>query len=84
MKLISLLFAAGTAFALTACEQPAEPEVETAPPPIEAPVAPSAEDQAAATAATAPTTTAPPTDRLPSDQRTSEQSVQPESETLFY
>lgn len=79
-----VLAAAGAAFALAGCDQPSEPEVETAPPPIEAPVAPAAEDQAAPAAATAPANTAPPSTTLPADQRSSEESVKPESETLFY
>lgn len=84
MKFVMVAAAAGTALVLAGCEQPSEPQVETAPPPMEVPVAPAATDQAAPTAATAPANTAPPATTLPADQRSSEQSVQPESETLFY
>lgn len=82
----SLMFAAATgvaALSLSACDEPYQEQTGTAPPPIEATVAPSATDQTApVTDTTAPTT--PSTTTLPADERSSEQSVQPESETLFY
>lgn len=84
MKRWMLIAAAGAG--LASCEEPAMREIETQEPPIEAPVAPAATDQAASAAATGAATDAPPTDMttLPPEQRPSEETVQPESETLFY
>jgi hypothetical protein len=85
MKRLMLFAAAtGAALALTGCGEPAQ-EDETAPPPMEAPAAPAATDQAAPAAETGAATDQPPADStLPPEQRTSEETVQPESETLFY
>ncbi|WP_269516179.1 hypothetical protein [Brevundimonas subvibrioides] len=85
MKSLMFVVAIGVAaLTLSACDQPFQEQTETAPPPIEAPVAPSATDQTAPVADTTAPTTAPSTTTLPADERSSEQSVQPESETLFY
>lgn len=85
MKRLTLLAALASGLALAACEEPMSGEPEYAPP-VEAPIAPSATDQAAPAADTsAPTDALPPDDsRLPPTNPSSEESVQPESETLFY
>ena len=84
MKRLMLLAALGAAgLAVAGCEEPPARQAETAPPPIEAPVAPAATDQAVVGDTTAPTDV-PPASTLPPEQRSSEQTVQPESETLFY
>ncbi len=85
-RLLPLLAAAG-ALAVAACDDPdASGDLETYEPPVEAPVAPAAEDVAAPADATAAADQPPPVDQsaLPTDERSSEESVQPESETLFY
>lgn len=85
MKTLMIVAAVGVAaLALSACDEPYQEQAETAPPPMEAPVAPAATDQTAPVADTTAPTTAPSTTPLPADERSSEQSVQPESETLFY
>ncbi len=87
MKRLLALVAATGALAVAACDDPNDSgDLETYEPPVEAPVAPAAEDAAAPADATAPADQPPPVDRstLPTDKRTSEESVQPESETLFY
>lgn len=86
MKRLIMMAAIAGGLAVSACQEPAAPEQEVAPPPMEAPVAPAATDQAADAAATGAATDQPPADttRLPTDSRTSEESVRPESETLFY
>lgn len=86
MKRLMLLVALGAAgLAVAGCEEPASQQVETAPPPIEGPVAPSATDQGVPAAdSTAPTDAPPANSTLPSEQRSSAETVQPESETLFY
>jgi hypothetical protein len=85
MKRLMLLAALGAGLAVSACEEPASPDVETAPLPMEDTVAPSAEDQGVPAAdTTAPTEAPPPVDTLPEPPKSSEQTVQPESETLFY
>lgn len=87
MKRLLAFVAAVGALTVAACDDPYEAEnLETAQPPLEEPVAPSAEDAAADAAAAAAADAPPPVDQspLPADKRTSEQSVQPESETLFY
>lgn len=86
MKRLMLLVALGAAgLAVAGCEDPASQQAETAPPPIEAPLAPSAADQGVPAAdTTAPTDAAPTNSTLPPEQRSSEETVQPESETLFY
>lgn len=84
MKSLMIVAAIGAALALSACDEPYPEQTETAPPPIETPLAPAATDQTAPVADTTAPTTAPSTTTLPADDRSSEQSVQPESETLFY
>lgn len=85
MRRTILLLALGGAAALAACDQPQSEQIETAPPSVEAPMAPAAEDQAVpASDAEAPTTPATDPSTIPPEQRSSEQTVQPESETLFY
>lgn len=85
MKRLMLLAALGTAgLAVAGCEDPASQRAETASPPIEVPVAPSATDQGVATADTTAPTEVPPNSTLPPEQRSSEETVKPESETLFY
>ena len=85
MKSLMIVALAGVAsLALSACDEPYQEQTETAPPPMQEPVAPSATEQTAPVADTAAPTTAPSTTTLPADERSSEQSVQPESETLFY
>lgn len=84
MKRLVLLTALGAGLALAGCEEPAYEQAETAPPPMEAPVAPSALDQGVPAADTTAPTDVPPTDTLPPEKRSSEETVKPESETLFY
>lgn len=86
MKRLVALLAMTGAFAVTACDDPRPREDDMSEMPIEAPMAPAAEDAAAPTDATAPAapTTAPDASTLPPEKRSSEESVQPESETLFY
>lgn len=84
-RLIAFLALTG-ALSLAACDDPdGYQQEEIADAPMEAPVAPAAEDVAAPAAAPSAVDT-PPADSttLPSEKRTSEESVQPESETLFY
>jgi len=83
-KSLIMLVVAGAAFALAGCDEPYQQDAETAPPPMEGPVAPAATDQTAPVVESSAPTAPPPTSTLPADQRSSEQSVQPESETLFY
>jgi hypothetical protein len=86
MKRLMLLAALGAAgLAVAGCEEPATQQAETAPPPMEAPVAPAAADAGVPAAdVTAPTDAPPPNSALPPENRSSEETVQPESETLFY
>lgn len=86
MKRLMLLAAlGGLGLAVAGCEEPAYQDVETAPPPIEAPIAPSASDAGVPAADTAAPTDVPPANStLPPENRSSEETVQPESETLFY
>lgn len=84
MKRLMLLAALGASLAVAGCEDPVPQQAETAPPPIEAPVAPAATDQGVAAADTTAPTDTPPNSALPSEQRSSEETVKPESETLFY
>lgn len=84
-RLIAFLVLTG-ALSLAACDDPnGYEQEEVADVPMEAPVAPAAEDVAEPAAAPSAVDT-PPADSttLPSEKRTSEESVQPESETLFY
>ena len=85
MKRLAILVAVTGAFAVAACDDPRPREDDMSEMPIEAPMAPAAEDVAAPTDVTAPAPTSP-TDSttLPPEKRSSEESVQPESETLFY
>lgn len=85
MKRLIAILALTTAFGLTACDGPDSNEPEYADTPMEAPIAPAAEDAGAPVAAPS-AVDAPPADSttLPSEKRSSEESVQPESETLFY
>ncbi|WP_309628175.1 hypothetical protein [Brevundimonas sp.] len=84
MKRLMLLAALGSGLAVAGCEDPVSQQAETAPPPIEAPVAPAATDQGVAAADTTAPTDTPPNSTLPSEERSSEETVKPESETLFY
>jgi hypothetical protein len=86
MNRLMLLTALGAGLALAGCEYPSSQQTETAPPLVEAPVAPAATDQATPAADTTAATDQPPADNttLPPESRSSEQTVQPESETLFY
>ena len=79
-----LLATAGAALTLAGCDEPYREQVETAPPPMEAPTAPSATDETAPVTDTAAPVAEPANPPLPADEQSSEQSVQPESETLFY
>jgi hypothetical protein len=86
MKRLIALAALTGALALAACDDPnGYEQQEVADAPMEAPVAPAAEEVATPVAEPS-AVDAPPVDSttLPSDKRTSEESVQPESETLFY
>lgn len=84
-RLIALLALTG-AVSVAACDDPGgSNEPEYADTPVEAPVAPAAEDAGAPAAAPSAVDTPPvDTSRLPPEKRSSEESVQPESETLFY
>lgn len=84
-RLIALLSLTG-ALTVAACDDPGwSNESDFADTPIEAPVAPAAEDVGAPVADPSATDTPPAdTTRLPPAKRSSEESVQPESETLFY
>ncbi len=86
MKRLMLVAALGAVgLAVAGCEEPADRNTEVAPPPIEAPVAPSASDAGVPAADTTAPTDVPPTNStLPPEDRSSEETVQPESETLFY
>lgn len=86
MKRLIALLALTAAVSVAACDDPdGSNEPEFAETPVEAPVAPAAEDASAPVAAPSAVDT-PPADstRLPPEKRSSEESVQPESETLFY
>ncbi|GLS00092.1 hypothetical protein GCM10007859_00950 [Brevundimonas denitrificans] len=85
MKRLIAILTLSTAFGLAACEDSNDYESETAEAPMEAPVAPPAEDAGVPVAAPS-AADAPPADSttMPPEKRSSEESVQPESETLFY
>lgn len=86
MKRLIALLALTSALGVAACDDPrSSEEPEFADTPIEAPVAPAAEDVGEPVAAPS-AVDRPPVDSttLPSEKRTSEESVKPESETLFY
>lgn len=84
MKRLIAILALTTAFGVAACDDPNDYESEVAEAPMDAPMAPAAEDVGEPVAA--PAVTTPPVDSstLPSEKRSSEESVRPESETLFY
>ena len=85
MKRLIAILTLSTAFGLAACTDPFANDPEVAEAPIEAPLAPAAEDAGAPVAAPG-VSDSPPTDSttLPPANPSSEESVQPESETLFY
>ena len=85
MKRLIAILALSTAFGVAACDGPNDENAEVSETPIEAPIAPAAEDMGAPVAAPS-AVDAPPVDSttLPPEKRSSEESVQPESETLFY
>ena len=86
MKRLTLAaFAIAASAALAGCEEPRSEREEYVIPEAPAPVAPSAEDQAAPASETAaPETTPQDYSTLPPEERPSEETVKPESETLFY
>lgn len=85
MKRLIAILALSTAFGVAACDDPNDYDTEVAEAPMEAPVAPAAEEAAVPAAAPSAVDT-PPVDSttLPPEKRSSEESVKPESETLFY
>jgi len=85
MKKLMALLALSAAFGMAACDGPQSNEPEIAEAPMDAPLAPAADDASAPAAAPSAVDT-PPADSttLPSEKRSSEESVRPESETLFY
>ena len=85
MKRLIAILALSTAFGVAACDDPNDYDSEVAEAPMEAPVAPVAEEAAVPAAAPSAVDT-PPVDSttLPPEKRSSEESVKPESETLFY
>jgi len=85
MKRLIAILALSTSIGVAACDDPNDYDSETAEAPVEASVAPAAEDVAVPAAApSAVDTPAPDTTTLPPEKRSSEESVKPESETLFY
>ena len=85
MKRLIAILALSTALGVAGCDDPNANDSEIAEVPIEAPVAPTADDAGVPVAAPS-AVDAPPADSttLPPEKRSSEESVQPESETLFY
>ena len=85
MKRLIAILTLSTAFGLAACDDPNAIDSEIAEAPMEAPVAPAADDAGVPVAAPS-AVDAPPADSttMPPEKRSSEESVQPESETLFY
>jgi hypothetical protein len=85
MKHLIAILALSTAFGVAACDGPNSYDSEPAEAPVEAQIAPAAED-AEVPVAEPNTTYTPPADTttLPANKRSSEESVRPESETLFY
>jgi hypothetical protein len=85
MKRLIAILALSTAFGVAACDDPNANDSEIAETPMDAPVAPAAEDVGAPVAAPG-AVDAPPADSttMPPEKRSSAESVQPESETLFY
>ncbi|MBU1346942.1 MAG: hypothetical protein KKA16_08310 [Alphaproteobacteria bacterium] len=84
MKRLILLAALGSGLAVAGCDEPIDQRSEMAPPPIQEPMAPAAEDQGVPASDTAAANPPPIDSALPPEKRTSEETVQPESETLFY
>ena len=85
MKRLIAILALSTGFTVAACNDPNGNDAETAEAPMDAAIAPAAED--AGIPVTAPSAVdTPPLDStaLPPEKRSSEESVRPESETLFY
>jgi hypothetical protein len=85
MKRLIAILTLSTAFGVAACDDSSDYDSDVAEAPMEAPMAPAAEDAGAPVAdpnAVSPPPVAPTT--LPPEKRSSEESVQPESETLFY
>lgn len=85
MKRLIAFLALSTVLGVAACDAPNSNDSQIAEAPLEAPLAPAAEDAGAPVAAPS-AVDSPPADStpLPSEKRSSEESVQPESETLFY
>jgi len=85
MKRLIAILALSTAVGVAACDDPSANDSETAEAPMDAPVAPAA-DEAGVPVAAPSAADAPPVDSttLPPEKRSSEESVKPESETLFY
>lgn len=85
MKRLIVILALSTALGVAGCEAPNANESDVSDIPMDAPIAPAAEDVSAPIAAPS-AVQAPPADSstLPAEKRSSEESVQPESETLFY
>ncbi len=85
MKRLIAILALSTAFGLAACDDPNAGDSDVADAPMDAPVAPAAEDAGEPVAAPSAVDVRPAdSTTLPSEKRSSEESVQPESETLFY
>ncbi len=85
MKRLIAILALSTAFGVAACDDQNSNDYNDVEPPMEAPIAPPAEEVAVPAAAPS-AVDAPPVDysTLPPEKRSSAESVQPESETLFY
>jgi len=85
MKRLIAILALSTAFGVAACEDSNGYDAEVAELPVDAPVAPAAEDAGVPVAVPSAVDT-PPVDSstMPAEKRSSAESVQPESETLFY
>ena len=86
MRRLIAILTVSTALGVAACDDPrSSNEPEYAEPPMEAPVAPAADDVSEPAAAPdAVDRPAADTTPLPPEKRSSAESVQPESETLFY
>ena len=85
MKRLIAILALSTALGVAASDDPNANDSEIAEVPVDAPVAPAAEEVGAPVAAPS-AVDAPPADStaLSPEKRSSAESVQPESETLFY
>lgn len=84
MKRLIAILALSTAFGVAACDDPNAYESEVAEAPMDAPLAPAAEDVSAPVAEPSAVSPPPADSTLPPEKRSSEESVQPQSETLFY